>query len=289
MPPRVAHAEHCPPLDWAGFRARLTEAGYDPADLASTAVAARLLAGLWHDRAFLADHALAEVAADRDGPGSDGPMQTMLLGVGDGWYVRAALWPAPHDWLFARYGAAALQYGVIHDHNFSFLTLGYAGPGYSSDCWTRDPAATAGVTGEDGGLVPAGAMLLGDGEVRHYRAGIDVHSQRPPDRFSISINIVATHAGDAWRDQYRFDAEGRVADSLQRLGAGRLLQLAMAVDPDAATPLAQQVARDHPHPRMRLMAIEALATGGAGADIWHAAADDPDPLVRGEALRRAAA
>jgi hypothetical protein len=30
-------------------------------------------------------------------------------------------------------GAAAFVYGLPHDHNFDFLTLGYFGPGYWSD------------------------------------------------------------------------------------------------------------------------------------------------------------
>src|SRR3546814_4352282 len=70
----------------------------------------------------------------------------------DGVFVRANIWPAEADHCFKASGAKTFVYGVPHDHNFSFLTSGYFGPGYRSDYYEYDYAQVAGYVGERPGL-----------------------------------------------------------------------------------------------------------------------------------------
>jgi hypothetical protein len=46
-----------------------------------------------------------------------------------GCYLRANIWPCERDACFAASGARAFVYGMSHDHNVSFLAVGYLGPG----------------------------------------------------------------------------------------------------------------------------------------------------------------
>ncbi len=42
---------------------------------------------------------------------------------------RANIWPSENDHMVRASGGASFVLGLPHDHNFSFLTLGYFGPG----------------------------------------------------------------------------------------------------------------------------------------------------------------
>ena len=106
-------------------------------------------------------------------------------------------------------GPAPFFYDLPHDHNFSFLTVGYLGPGYWSDYYEHDGDAHAGLDGEPVELRFVERSRLSEGRVLLYRAHRDIHVQRPPDSFSVSLNILAADPGQHWRTQYRFDIDTR--------------------------------------------------------------------------------
>jgi hypothetical protein len=227
--------------------------------------AAPVLAALSADRGFLGRRAVAILAGRGGGEGAFryGP-QVVMLHVGTGWFLRANLWPTADDPLLRASGRRAFFYDVPHDHNFDFLTIGHHGPGYESDYWTYSPDEVIGLPGEPVALRFAGRRRLTPGRTMLYRARRDIHDQKPPARFSISLNIVAATGRHAWCDQYRFDpARGRILGTLNTPALAGLVALAAHVGGGDGRDLVEHVARCHPVDRIRFGAIRALAGAAA--------------------------
>lgn len=262
MPPLI---ETVPgdPLSPAALVDALAEARVDPRDDAGFVSLAPLLARLGSNRAFLADMAVAELKSRHAGQrGNAYGAQVMLLHAPKGhWLLRANFWPALGDAVLRASGTAPFFYGLAHDHNFSFLTHGYLGPGYWSDYYEREPGPDA--PGEAARLTPSGRTRLAPGHIRFYRAHRDVHAQRPPDSFSVSLNILGYHPSQPWRDQFRFDTDAdRIAGRLTTAPAEVLVALAVHLAGGNGIDLASDLARAHPHPRMRATAAAALQSAG---------------------------
>ncbi len=68
----------------------------------------------------------------------------MLHRASEKYFIRANFWPSPRDSVFKLSGTSPFFYGLPHDHNFSFLTVGYLGPGYWSEYYEYDYAAVTG-------------------------------------------------------------------------------------------------------------------------------------------------
>ncbi|SFS00327.1 hypothetical protein [Sphingomonas jatrophae] len=268
--------------------ARLADARFDPRDEAALAAQAPILAALGRDRRFLGDLAIAALVA-RCAPqarASRYSAQVMMLHRGDGWFLRACLWPAPDDPVVRAGGLAPFFYGVAHDHDFAFVTLGYHGPGYASDYWERDPALGSAAPGAAAGLVPAGRRMLGPGELMLYRAHRDVHRQLPAERLSITINLMAETRGRAPAVQHRFDPEAdRVTEVLTTTSLTALLPLAAALGGEEGRALVAEVGAGHPNGWARFAALAAAArvapSRAERADAFARAARDADPFVAG--------
>ncbi len=289
-----------PPLTLAEVTAQLDRHGVDLTDETSLHRCAALLAGLARNRSFLADHliaALASTTADPH-PASRYSAQVILLHRSPrGWYLRANIWPAATDAAYAASGAAAFSYGVAHDHNFSFLTIGYFGPGYVSDDWEVDPEVVDGRHAEPLDPTFTGRNRLGEGQMLLYRAHRDIHCQHPPDTLSVSLNIMDEGEHVPWRDQYIVDL-GREAG--ERAGqpptiARRptltscelLLRCAVHLSAEAQD-IANHVAQTHPVPRVRANAIAALAAvaeGAGRAAVLERGLRDSDARVRDDCRR----
>ncbi len=235
--------------------AQLDRYGFDPADEGSLQHAASLLAGLAANRSFLGD-LLIDLLGDPDDQASAyGPQAIMLAGPRNGYFLRANIWPARGDPVFQASGAASFVYGLPHDHNFDFLTVGYFGPGYVSDYWEYDYASVSGEGGEAVDLRFIERSQLSEGRVLHYRAHRDVHRQHPPESLSVSLNICAANPAQGWFDQYRFDTEeGRIAGVLNASANEVLLRMGAALGSVEAKKCAQHFATDHPSAAMRRVA-----------------------------------
>jgi hypothetical protein len=257
-----------PMLDLAEVAARLDESGVDLADEASIAHCAALLAGLQHNRTFLADRVVAALKAsyaDQLEINRYSAQVFLLHRSARGFYLRANLWPAATDAVTAASGAAAFSYGVPHDHNFSFLTAGYFGPGYVSDYYEYDAEQVDGRLGEPINLQFVERSQLSEGKMMLYRAHRDIHSQLPPESLSVSLNIMDEGEHVPWRDQYIVDLEAGTIARRPTLTSGEMLLRCAVHLTDNGKDIADHFAKAHPVPRVRANAIAALAAVEEGA------------------------
>jgi len=273
---------------------RLAERGFDPADEDSLLAAACNLRQLGNDSTFLGDILIDELKR-RCEPDPEatayGPQTLILARPGSQVFLRANIWPSPDEHVLRASGAAPFYFDVPHDHNFSFLTLGYFGPGYWSDYYEYDFESVAGYAGEPVDLRFIERSRLEHGKLMLYRAHRDVHVQHPADAMSVSLNVMHMAPHQGWFDQYRFDVENnRIAAILSHGASEVTLRLAVALGLDEARDLAGEFGRNHPSDRMRLAAWEAQAcaesdNGGRDA-VWRRAEISGSVLMAGEAKRR---
>lgn len=293
--PLAIDPPHTPKLDLDEVTAQLDQHGVDLTDEASIARCATLLAGLHRNRSFLADHLIAALQSGAaDHPANRYSAQVILLHRSPrGWYLRANIWPAATDAAYANSGAAAFSYGVAHDHNFSFLTIGYLGPGYVSDHWEVDPEAVGGRHAEPLDLTFTGRSTLGEGQMLLYRAHRDIHRQLPPESLSVSLNIMDEGDHVPWRDQYivdlgqKADGIGTIARRPTLTSSEMLLRCAVHLSDDAHD-IAAHFAKAHPVPRVRANAIAALAAAAEGegrAAVLERGMGDADARVRDDCAR----
>lgn len=273
----------------------LSVAGFDPADEESLHNAACHLRRLGNNPDFLADLLVDELKASLEadsGPPSYGPQVIMLSPPGHGdFFLRANIWPSPDEHMMRASGSDSFVYGLPHDHNFHFLTLGYFGPGYWSDYYEFDYESVAGWSGEPVDLRFIERARLEPGKIMLYRAHRDVHRQLPADSLSVSINVMHASGAQAWLDQYAFDVErSRVTQILNHGSAEALIRIAVGLGGAEAIDLAHRFGTTHPSDRMRLHAWSALASVApdlaARDEVWRAAGVCGSRLVAEEAGRR---
>ena len=294
--PRAIPPPPGPPLTLTEVTATLDQHGVDLTDEASIARCATLLAGLQRNRAFLADRVIAALKtsyADQLEINRYSAQVFLLHRSPRGFYLRANLWPAAGDAVTTASGPAAFSYGVAHDHNFSFLTVGYFGPGYVSDYYEVDPEAVDGRRGEPLALKFVERSQLSEGKMMLYRAHRDIHRQLPPESLSVSLNIMDEGDHVPWRDQYIVDldrqAQGRgtIAKRPTLTSSEMLLRCAVHLSDDAHD-IAAHFAKAHPVPRVRANAIAALAAvaeGAGRAAVLERGMGDADARVRDDCRR----
>ena len=275
----------------------LMATGFDPHDEESLAHAAGQLRRLGTDRTFLGDLLIAELAARHRETAlleNYGPQVIMLSRPGGDFFLRANIWPSEQDHMLRASGGPCFALGLPHDHNFSFLTLGYFGPGYWSDYFEFDYEEVAGWSGEPVDLRFVERSRLEEGKIMLYRAHRDVHLQLPADSLSVSVNIMHTSGAQGWLDQYRFDVEEKRIGAIVGRGASEaFLRIAVGLGGDEAFDLAHRFAHQHPSDRMRLTAWDALAgqahDDAARDELWRLAEGAGSRLVAMEARQRRAA
>lgn len=236
---------------------------FDPRDEVSTGEAAVWLRRLTNNRTFLAELLVDRLAGRSEGEidSGYGPQAIMLSPRRGNMLLRANIWPAEHDLCFRNSGASSFVYGVPHDHNFSFLTSGYCGPGYRSDYFEYDYEAVTGYAGEEAPLRFVERSALHQGKLMLYRAHVDVHSQLPPESLSVSLNVMHVDPAQHWFDQYGFDLENReVTRVLSPNATEAFLRAAVASGAQEALDFAAEIARSHPSDRLRLASYEARAS-----------------------------
>lgn len=255
-----------PPLGLEAAVAMLEAMRFDPQAPGAWGEAAPILARLSADRGFLGAVAVEALAGRRrDSSLRYGP-QVLMLHAAEGWFLRANMWPADDDPLLRASGRRAFFYDVPHDHNFSFLTIGHHGPGYVSDYWTYDAGTVRGLPGEAVALRFAGRHRLRPGRMMLYRSRLDIHDQKPPAAFSVTLNLMEAGGRDARCDQYRFDvARGTVVGTLNSRAVEATMMLAAHLGGGNACDLVGHLAATHPINRIRFGAVRALA-GAAASD-----------------------
>ncbi len=239
----------------------LAENGFEPHDPQSVEAAAGSLRKLGNNREFLGDLLIRQLESQyREDviESGYGPQAILLSPLSNGVFLRANIWPSEQDHCYQASGAKTFVYGVPHDHNFSFLTVGYLGPGYTSDYYEYPYQDVAGYAGEACDLKFIERGALHEGKLMLYRAHRDIHSQIPPDSLSVSINVMKVETAQSWYDQYGFDLEqGRVESILSPNSTEVFLRVAVATGHEGALDLAEQFGRQHPSDRLRLATFEA--------------------------------
>ncbi|MDG5748784.1 transposase [Qipengyuania sp. XHP0207] len=268
--------------------------GFDPRDEESTRAAAAHLGRLGRNDHFLGDLLIEQMKdlSRTDGDaGGYGPQAIVLSPVLGTAFLRANIWPSEDEPCFAASGARTFVYGIPHDHNFDFLTVGYFGPGYRSDYFEYDYESVAGIKGERADLRFVERSALSTGRLMHYRAHRDIHSQLPPEATSVSLNIMHIGAGQGWLDQYGFDLDSNVVTgTLNPTSTEVFLRCAIGMGGDDALALAEDFGRHHPSDRLRLATFEAregLLPDAKDRDaLWRMAELSGSRLLAGEATAR---
>lgn len=267
--------------------------GFDPDCEDSLAKNALWLRKLTNNRSFLGDiliERLKDQYRTSEGDSGYGPQAIVLSPMRNDVFLRANIWPSEQDHCFQASGAKSFVYGVPHDHNFSFLTSGYFGPGYRSDYFEYDYPAVAGYPGEKPGLRFIERAALEEGKLMLYRAHQDVHSQIPAESLSVSLNIMHVDPVQSWFDQYGFDTDkGEVTRVLSPNTTEVFMRLAVATGHQNARDLAEEFGKYHPSDRIRLACFEAQALllddVAKRDDLWRQAEQTGSVMVQMEAKR----
>ncbi|WP_437308911.1 transposase [Sorangium sp. So ce388] len=268
------------------------ERNVDLNDRDSVVASAPALRALANNKAFLVRKLNEDLAAlSGFQPINSYTAQTLLLGTGRGFHIRANIWMPCDDRPSVRAWQEQLfVYGLPHDHNFDFLTVGHHGPGYSTDLYEYDRSSVLGMAGERVELVSRGRATLDPGKVMFYRACRDIHTQLPPAAFSISLNLMIENRKNALLDQFVFDPEQGVIRGTVHTGASRsfLFELPRYLGDNTTRATLERLAAEHPSGRVRASSLEslcALEPGEAGR-IWRRSLDSEHPYVRAVAREK---
>ncbi len=261
--PCVIEAEGAEAIELGDLIEMLEMQGFDPSDEDSLAAFGPALRRLANNRRFLGDLVVEELKhhCSMQSERNQYTSQVILLhGASKKFLLRANFWPAEGDGVMVNSGHDPFFYGLPHDHNFSFLTVGYLGSGYWSDYYEYDYGGVVGFPGERVELRFVERSRLSPGKVLLYRRNLDVHSQLPPDDLSVSLNIMALSAASEFREQYSFDTKGAaVARVINASALETLVRLAGHFGGDNGTELIDRFARRHPSERIRFAAWRARA------------------------------
>ena len=292
--PRLIDAAATDAIELAELVDLLETGGFDPDDEEAIAAFGPALGRLGNNRRFLGDLVIEELkrhCSDQVARNLYGP-QVILLHAARNFLIRANFWPAEEDSVVVNSGKDPFFYDVPHDHNFSFLTVGYLGPGYWSDYFEYDYERVVGFAGEKVDLRFVERSRLSEGKVMLYRKHRDVHLQLPPDALSVSLNILASSPTAEFRDQYRFDVgRGEIGGILNPSGLANLVRMAAHFG-EGGRELAEHYARHHPSDRIRFAALQGCAAVADGLDgrleAYERAAADSGGLFARLAAREAA-
>lgn len=265
----------------------------DPYDNASICESAHKLKALANNRQFMVEQLNRELMAWQDfQPLNRYTAQTFIFAHEKNFVLRANIWVPPSTDQRIQTAIEKLGlYEVPHDHNFSFLTIGYLGSGYETTIYEYDPASIEGRIGEEVRLHFLEKTTLPKGKIMFYRASRDVHSQGNAIDFSISINLLINTPDIHDRTQYLFDIERRtIAGLASAHNTSRIMicNLARHIGNTETFHLLDQITQKHVSERVRAEAYGSLAAmqPTAAENIWRKAEKDPHPLVRSIARER---
>ncbi len=184
--------------------------------------------------------------------------------------------------------ARVLSYDRAHDHNFSLLTVGVAGPGYRTRIWEYDSRSIGGYDGEFVEMTLLEDTMLSLGKGMIYRPSRDIHIQIPPDQPSMSLNLLIAEREIVEVPQYFFDVKTSTLVTMNDNEIGRRVGFLEAVGhfaDEACASLLFDVARQSRNPSIRAAALHAIGTGfpERRQEIESLAEADGHPLVLREA------
>ena len=236
-------------------------------------IVAKLLSRLYLNRSFLCELINKDlkgiILSDE---GNSYTSQVFLLHKDKRFKLRAPVWKPVTN----KPGEEIFFYNIAHDHNFSFYTLGYLGPGYITKLYSYDSEKIVGYEGEKLEIKELESVALTEGKVMLYNANKDIHTQFPCEELSISINVIDNNI---LHDQYSFDTEkscikSRINASFSQL----IINVGVAIGNENTIDLLRDISRKANEPRVRLEAYSALSTL-LGNKVWEEAITDESKLV----------
>lgn len=270
------------------------ESQVDPRDPDSVIASAPLLKAVANDRSLVVSRLNTYVEDAFRAPGL-ASAQAILLGRGKHCYVRANLWPSANDVGAGRMYQDQFSYNIAHDHNFSFLTVGYLGPGYETDIYEYDYDKVEGYVGEKVEIEFLEKVRFAANMAMYYRASRDLHIQYPPSEMTITLNLMIVPPEIRLREQYEFNLATKTISRLpSELEASRrvsFVALSARLGDGNTAQLLEDLAQQHPCRRTRLTAWQALTSlvPDESTRFWQKATRDTAPLVANHARRKLAA
>ncbi|EMR0463519.1 hypothetical protein [Stenotrophomonas maltophilia] len=220
-------------------------------DLDETAL---VLRGLYEDRTFLVNYLAAQLRSELD-VGNEYSSQVFVLKKSKFFTLRAVLWEPPRGVA----GEEMFLYEMPHDHDFSFFTLGYFGPGYETEVRSYDQGSVVGLVGENVYPLQGERFTLKERRVVLYEGGRDIHNQYPPEALSISFNVIQDiSAFGIKRRQYEFDEEFSEIKRVLNVNPIPLFVRAACAVGGEAVNYVEEVARFAPTEYARAAALKAL-------------------------------
>ncbi|MDR3418916.1 MAG: hypothetical protein P4L83_22300 [Nevskia sp.] len=263
----------------------------DLSDEDSIVAAAPMFRSLANDRELVI-RKLNQLVKDEFRSQPNPSSQAIFLGGGQDFFVRANIWPSNADIAGGRLYQDKFSYHLAHDHNYTFMTVGYHGPGYITEIYEYDRDRIQGHVGERVELRFLERQQFMPGMVMLYRAGKDVHAQFPPEDLSVTLNFMISSPEERLREQHFFDLQnGTLLDSPpggEDSGRLSLLKLAGLVGNGDTQELLHDISRKHPSKRSRLAAFDSLTqlNPTRAVPIWESAAEDREPMVKEVALNK---
>jgi hypothetical protein len=242
--------------------------------------------GLAANREFIRDALIAElgrIARERN-LASFAP-QSFIIHRAPPFSLRLNLWlPPVGSSRKVEQEARVYSYGRAHDHNFSLLTAGVAGPGYRTRIYEYDAQSIEGYGGELVEMTFLEDTMLLTGKAMVYRPHHDIHVQIPPEQASMSLNLLIEEKDIVDTPQYYFDLESSSVVPMDDNEIGRRVSFLEAVGhfaDETCASLLFDVARQNRSPEIRAAALHAIRTGfpERQPEIERVAIADGDPLV----------
>jgi hypothetical protein len=141
-------------------------------------------------------------------------------------FLRVVVWEPISD---LERSIKGFNYDICHDHNFHILTAGYFGPGYKTRTYTYNYQNVTGYLGEKVSMDNESIYELPQGKLLLYRAKHDIHIQLPPEKLSISLNLIPNN-DSVKLPQYQFDESSRtICRYLQNSGNELMVRMAGAL------------------------------------------------------------
>lgn len=192
--------------------------------------------------------------------------QTFILAAHKQFMVRANVWVPPAvDPRIADLDVSRHYYSYLmpHDHNFTFMTGGYAGSGYETTIYEYDHARVSGHIGEAVDVRFLEKTSLPRGKIMLYRGSTDIHTQEHPVELSVSINLLVSRPDEQAKTQYRFDMDESGARLSGYVGSGAsgnvtLCDFASLVGDEHTAGLLDAVSQSHRSVRVRAQSYLAL-------------------------------
>lgn len=183
----------------------------------------------------------------------------LAAGTKKSFVVRANLWPEASTSNIRTIEEALFSYELAHDHNFSFLTANYFGPGYETEIWENLEPNMESRIDQHVSLKFLERTTLHPNKIMYYRRKKDIHIQHPPKKFSVSLNLLITQDADSSIEQLVFDIKNRRIGNFPTgsISSKRTfaMQVAGEIGNERTAEILLRIGKNHPCVRTRSAAL----------------------------------